>query len=217
MQIENLAFVCPQVFTKASFDSLNSSAGTWVFDHRRWLNPTNPRELQQLRQVFQTAHKLCTFAVVRIAHFTAFDCTPQTRRARAGPQSPAGALPWPPPVRRVHLRPRRGPRPGPCSGPFVETLGLPTECSATLELFAETPAVGSEPRPDVRMQTVISELDAAATPPGCLVAAQACLRPAGPWSRRCRYLFGLSRGGGGVGGGCLGTYRTTWDRRPYIK
>ena len=117
MQIENLAFVCPKVFTKASFDSLNSSAGTWVFDHRRWLNPTNPRELQQLRQVFQTAHKLCTFAVVRIAHFTAFDCTPQTRRARAGPQSPAGALPWPPPVRRVHLRPRRGPRSGPCSGP----------------------------------------------------------------------------------------------------
>ena len=30
---------------------LRSSAGTWVFDHRRWLNPNISTELQQLRQV----------------------------------------------------------------------------------------------------------------------------------------------------------------------
>ena len=51
VQIKNLAFACPRVYTEARFHSLNSSAGTWVFDHRRWLNPNTSAELQQLRQV----------------------------------------------------------------------------------------------------------------------------------------------------------------------
>ena len=59
-------------------------------------------------------------------------------------------------------------------------------------------------------------LDAAATPAGCLVAAQACLRPAGPWSRRRQYPIGFDSSGG-EGGSCLSTYRAAWDGRPDIK
>ena len=60
-------------FTEARFDnfiSLRSSAGTWVFDRRRWLNPSNPRELQELRQVIRAARLLYTFAAVRIEGFS---------------------------------------------------------------------------------------------------------------------------------------------------